>query len=363
MRQHFDGSHIAGPERQISCRVVRGTREPVQVKVRIDVRLFQNFKNILLDIGRKFRAVEQFLAGPQCPGEHASSTLCIRTVRRVGEIERTDCAKNREHLGVETRFLCTPDKARCSYDIRTGEYRVRIHREILEKIRKCTTEPTLTALILDEKHHLIGSFLGLLFFPALQHGLGSTDGIHHIPAGLENIHGQSLLQSTQNLILRFGRDIWTGRGKNHPWKLRGSAGECVVQVGIGDAGLERSKIDRGINTESFHALTVRTRKHAVLLLPTFLQDLTQRLAVYHLTILLGDSSIESTHDFIGKRVNRFLRNVLDFIHPLDCAVTHQTILLRIRRLPASFSATSFRFSEGSFLWCISKAAYCKASCM
>ena len=256
MRQHFDGSHIAGPERQISCRVVRGTREPVQVEVGVDIRLFQNFEDVLLDVGRKFRAVEQFFAGPQCPGEHASSSLCIRAVGRVGEIERADCAKYGKHLGIEPGFLGTPDQTRRSDDIRTGEYRIRIHREILEKIRKGTTEPTLTALILDEKHHLISSFLGLLFFPALQHSLGSTDGIHHIPAGLENIHGQPLLQGTENLILGFGRYIRTGRGKNHPWKLRSSAGEGIVQVGIGDAGLERSKIDRGIDAESFHALTV-----------------------------------------------------------------------------------------------------------
>ena len=258
VRQHLDRSHIAGPEGQVSRRVVRCAGEPVQVKVRIDVRLFQNFKNILLDIGRKFRAVEQFFAGPQCPGEHASSTLCVRAVRRIGEVERADCAKYGKHLGVEPGFLGTPDETRRSDDIRAGEHRIRIHREILEKIGKGTTEPTLTALILDEKHHLIGSFLGLLLFPALQHGLGGADGIHHIPTGLENIHGQPLLQGTKDLILGFGRYIRTGRRENHPWELRGTAGEGIIQVGIGNAGLESSEVDRGIDAEDLHALAVGT---------------------------------------------------------------------------------------------------------
>ena len=211
VRQNLYRSDVTRPQGQVPRGVIRRTGKPVQIEVRVDVRLFQNVKHILLDVGRKFRAVEQFLARPQCPSEHASSSLCIRAVRRISEIERADCAKYGVNICVEARLILTPNESGSTHDIRTSKHGIRIHGEILEKISKGPREAAFGTLVLDKQHHLISRLLGLLFLPALHDCLGHADNIDHGLPSSKSTRKETLLQRSKNLVFRLGRNIRTGR--------------------------------------------------------------------------------------------------------------------------------------------------------
>ena len=192
----------------------------------------------------------------------------------------------------------------------------------MQEVCQRPVEAPLGALVLHEPGHGIRRLLRLVGLLLVHLALGLPDGSNKsnrvFVERLLLYHGAD---TDKDFILRYGRNVGTRGWLNNPRQGRIARGsQRIVQIGIGDIGLECCQIDVHVRAEFLGTLLGIGRHDAVLLHPALLKDSTQRLAVHKLCTLPCHGPVETTQNFSSKRVHCLFRQLLDgdFLHPAYC---------------------------------------------